>query len=210
MLSSTLSTLYSNRSEQVGSLPALQISISFPALPIFSHQAITTFHRLTQNHLHTSAFKMHSSIFLTLLSFLALSHTVPLPQSDDNPVDVVSNSVSPLSANSAGSSNSDTGLLDGSTISLSPRTDYNPVDVVSNSVSPLSANSAGNSNSNTGVLDGADIDVKRDAQSDPADVVSNSLSPLSDNVAGNNNENTGTLDGNTVEVAPQIDPTVNV
>ena len=156
------------------------------------------------------ASKMHSSILLMLLSLLTLSHSVPLPQTDDNPVDVVSNSVSPLSANSAGNSNSDTGLLDGSTISLSPRTDYNPVDVVSNSVSPLSANSAGNSNSNTGVLDGADIDIKRDAQSDPTDVVSNSLSPLSDNVAGNNNQNTGTLDGNTVDIAPEIAPTINV
>ena len=154
--------------------------------------------------------KMHSSILISLLSLLALSHTVPIPQSDDNPVDVVSNSVSPLSANSAGNSNSDTGLLDGSSISLKSRTDYNPVDVVSNSVSPLSANSAGNSNSNTGVLDGADIAIKRDAQSDPTDVVSNSLSPLSDNVAGNNNQNTGTLDGNTVDIDPEIDPTINV
>ena len=173
---------------------------------------------LSNNHFpspHTkdslfSASRMHSSILISLLSLLALSRTVPIPQSDDNPVDVVSNSVSPLSANTAGNSNSDTGLLDGSSISLSPRTDYNPVDVVSNSVSPLSANSAGNSNSNTGILDGADIDVKRDAQSDPADVVSNSLSPLSDNVAGNNNQNTGTLDGDTVNVDPEIDPTVNV
>ena len=154
---------------------------------------------------------MRFSVLLSLLSLLALTHCAPLPQTDDNPVDVVSNSVSALSANTAGNSNSNTGLLDGSSISLRPRwDDYNPVDVVSNSVSPASANSAGDSNSNTGALDGVDIDVKRNAQSDAVNGISNSLSPLSDNVAGNNNQNTGTADGNTIDIAPQIDPTVNV
>lgn len=152
---------------------------------------------------------MQFSVFMTFLSLLALSHAVPVPQPDENPVDIVSNSNSPFAVGAAGDANSDTGFDNGDPIANFPRND-NPVDVVSNSVSPLSANSAGNANSNTGVLDGADIALKRDAQSDPTDVVSNSLSPLSDNVAGNNNENTGTLDGNTVTVAPQIDPTVDV
>lgn len=75
--------------------------------------------------------------------------------SDDNPVDVVSNSVSPLSANDAGNSNSNTGLLNGN----SKRRRQSPTDVVSNSLSPLSDNVAGNNNQNTGTADGDSITI---------------------------------------------------
>ena len=154
--------------------------------------------------------KMQFYVFINLLSLLALSHTAPVPQPDENPVDIVSSSNSPFSVRAAGDADSDTGFYNGDPIAVFPRND-NPVDVVSNSVSPLSANNAGNTNSNTGLLNGADVTLKRDAQSsDAANVISNSLSPLSDNVAGDNNKNTGTLDGNTVTVDPQIDPTIAV
>ena len=152
---------------------------------------------------------MQFYVFITLLSLLAVSYTAPVPQPDENPIDIVSSSNSPFSVGAAGDANSDTGFDNGDPIAMFPRNE-NPVDVVSNSVSPLSANSAGDANSNTGLLDGADITLKRDAQSDPTDVVSNSLSPLSDNVAGDNNENTGTLDGNTVTVPVDVDPTINL
>ena len=149
---------------------------------------------------------MHSKTILTFLSLTTLAFSLPysFPTSDssDGPVDVVSNSVSPLSANDAGNSNSNTGALNGNTISI--RNDDNPVDVVSNSVSPLSANDAGNRNSNTGLLNGNNL--KRDG---PTDVVSNSLSPGSANVAGNNNKNTGTLNGNEIDISPTVAPTIN-
>ena len=108
---------------------------------------------------------MHSSILISLLSLLALSHTVPIPQSDDNPVDVVSNSVSPLSANSAGNSNSNTGVLDGADIDVKRDAQSDPTDVVSNSLSPLSDNVAGNNNQNTGTLDGNTVNI--DPEIDP-------------------------------------------
>ncbi|KAL6717433.1 hypothetical protein ACLMJK_005348 [Lecanora helva] len=101
---------------------------------------------------------MHTSrILATLLSLVALSCTFPhaLPTSQDNPVDVVSNSVSPLSGNAAGNSNTNTGLLNGNDIQV--RND--PTDVVSNSLSPLSGNAAGNDNENTGTLNGNSINV---------------------------------------------------
>ncbi|KAK0513736.1 hypothetical protein JMJ35_003458 [Cladonia borealis] len=102
---------------------------------------------------------MRSSFLLSLLSLLALSHTIPLPWTDNNPVDVVSNSVSPLSANSAGNSNSNTGLLDGADINVKRNAPSDATDVISNSLSPLSDNVAGNNNKNTGTLDGNTVTV---------------------------------------------------
>ena len=106
--------------------------------------------------------KMRSSLLLSILSLLALSHTIPLPQTDYNPVDVVSNSVSPLSANNAGNSNSDTGLLDGADITIKRNAQSNPADVIANSLSPLSDNVAGNNNQNTGTLDGDSVTIAPD------------------------------------------------
>lgn len=105
---------------------------------------------------------MRSSLLLSILSLLALSHTIPLPQTDYNPVDVVSNSVSPLSANNAGNSNSDTGLLDGADITIKRNAQSNPADVIANSLSPLSDNVAGNNNQNTGTLDGDSVTIAPD------------------------------------------------
>ena len=105
-----------------------------------------------------SPFNMQLQTFIaSLLSLLTLSFSLPhaVPNSLENPVDVVSNSLSPLSANSAGNSNSNTGLLDGNNIEA--RED--PTDVVSNSLSPLSANAAGNDNKNTGLLNGNSVEV---------------------------------------------------
>lgn len=87
---------------------------------------------------------------LSLLAILTLASALPLPQK--NPVDVVSNSVSPLSANDAGNSNSNTGLLDGNSKRSSIR--KRQADAISNSLSPGSDNVAGNGNENTGTLDG--------------------------------------------------------
>ena len=87
---------------------------------------------------------------MTLLSLLALSHTAPVPQPDENPVEVISNSVSPASANSAGNANSNTGLLDGADITLKRDAQSD----ATNGLSPFSDSVAGNDNENTGTLDG--------------------------------------------------------
>lgn len=151
---------------------------------------------------------MQFSVLIAFLSLLALSHTLPVPQGDANPINLVSNTDSPFAVGVAGDDNSENGFNIGDPTVLFPRNN-GPLDVISNSLSPLSGNAAGNSNINTGLLNGAEVTAKRDAQpTNPENVVSQSLSPLSGSVAGNDNENTGTADGNTVTVAPQIDPTV--
>ena len=101
---------------------------------------------------------MHiQALVTTVLSLFSLSCALPhaLPNSGDNPVNVVSDSVSPISANDAGNSNSNTGLLNGN--SFKERSD--PSDTVSDSLSPGSANAAGNNNENTGTLDGNTVNV---------------------------------------------------
>ena len=167
---------------------------------------------------------MQFSVAITFLSLLALSHTLPVPQGDVNPVNIVESTDSPFSVGVAGDANSENGFDNGDPTamfpsagagtgeptSMFPRND-GPVDVVSESLSPLAGGAAGNSNTNTGLLNGAEVNVKRDAlPTNPVDVVSESLSPLGAGVAGNDNENTGTADGNTVTVSPQVDPTVNL
>ena len=99
---------------------------------------------------------------MTLLSLLALSHTAPVPQPDENPVEVISNSVSPASANSAGNANSNTGLLDGADVTLKRDAQSDATNALSNSLSPLSDNVAGNDNENTGTLDGNTVTVPVD------------------------------------------------
>ena len=167
---------------------------------------------------------MQFSVSITFLSLLAFSHTLPVPQGDVNPVNIVESTDSPFSVGVAGDANSQNGFDNGDPTAMLPSAgagtgeptsmfprNNGPVDVVSDSVSPLAGNAAGNSNTNTGLLNGVEVNAKRDAQpTNPVDVVSESLSPLGAGVAGNDNENTGTADGNTVTVAPQIDPTVNV
>lgn len=74
----------------------------------------------------------------------------------------MSNSVSPLSANDAGNSNSNTGVLDGNIIERNGETD-----IVSNSLSPLSANAAGDNNKNTGALNGNSVNVSPSVNMDP-------------------------------------------
>ena len=101
---------------------------------------------------------MHSqAILVASLSLFTLSCSLPhaLPNPSENPVNVVSDSVSPISANDAGNSNSNTGVLNGN--SLKGRD--SPADTVSDSLSPVSANAAGNDNKNTGTLDGNSVDV---------------------------------------------------
>ena len=166
---------------------------------------------------------MQFSAAITFLSLLAFSHTLPVPQGDVNPVNIVESTDSPFSVGVAGDANSQNGFDNGDPTAMLPTPSAgtgestpkfprnNPVDVVSDSVSPLAGNAAGNSNTNTGLLNGAEVNVKRDAlPTNPVDVVSESLSPLGAGVAGNDNENTGTADGNTVTVSPQVDPTVNL
>ena len=97
---------------------------------------------------------------LVLLPISVWSLPTPIPQ--DHVVDVVSNSVSPVSDNNAGNGNSNTGILNGNSFKLTRtirRNSDNPTDVVSNSLSPGSDNVAGNDNKNTGTGDGNTVDI---------------------------------------------------
>jgi len=101
---------------------------------------------------------MHAyAILAAFLSLLASTCSLPhtLPNFGENPVNVVSDSVSPISANDAGNGNANTGLLNGN--SFKARND--PSDTVSDSLSPVSANAAGDNNKNTGTLDGNTVNV---------------------------------------------------
>ncbi|KAL9640002.1 MAG: hypothetical protein Q9164_000580 [Protoblastenia rupestris] len=185
---------------------------------------------------------LHASTpFLALLSLLLFTTTptftspIPAPSTDND--DIVSNSLSPVSNNAAGDSNTNIGTLNGNSIGRrephpqNTNTDTDNDNIISNSLSPLSNNAAGDGNECIGdvtcntvspdvnlspnvepnVSPSVSVLGRRKAQGegdDADDVVSNSLSPGSNNAAGDGNGCIGYLSCNMLGPEVDVSPSV--